>query len=231
MRFSVQVLLPIALLAVNAAALPAGTDALAADVTSDLPTDSLESSLSGVTSGDLTSSLPIDTSVASSSTSGLDLSDLSNLGLGALGGGVANITGELKELTTLLTTTDLPSGTLDEIVTILKETLGGIISTLGNATGLTGVSDSLNDLLDDTVSKLDSLLDNSGLDETLNNTLDAVLQSVKTILTKLLWTIDQVLENLLSLNLVGAIAALFSGALAAVDLGLTGLKNSGLPAK
>lgn len=127
MRFSVQVLLPIALLAVQAAAAPldlgaTSTDSLAADVTSDLPVASVESSLSGVTSGDLTSSLPIDSSLASDLTSGLDLSDLSNLGLGSLGTGVANITGELEELTSLLTTTDLPSGTLDDIVTILKET-------------------------------------------------------------------------------------------------------------
>lgn len=164
----------------------------------------------------------------------LPTGDLAGLNLpdpiGAVSGEIANITGLLKEVTSLLTTSDLPHDTLDKVVEIVKEFVNGIVDTLGQATGLDGVADSLNNLLDDTVGKLDGLLKNSGLSDTLNRTLDALLKSLKTLLSKILWTLNQVLDNLFHLNLVGVVVALLSGALAAIDLFLSQLKNGALPA-
>lgn len=144
--------------------------------------------------------------------------------------GIANITRELTELTSLLTSSSLPKDTLTKLVTIVVDLLKDIVTTLGGVTGLEQGTDALNALLDDTFAKLDDLLANSGLDATLNKVLDSLIDALKTLLSKLLWTINQVLSNLLKLNLVGVIVALLSGSLASVDLFLSKIKNGVLPA-
>jgi len=146
-----------------------------------------------------------------------------------LGQGIANISGEVSDITSLLTSSQLPQDSLDQVVTIVVETLQGLLSTVGNITGLDEGTDALNSLLSDTFAKLDNVLDNSGLDETLNQVLDSLIDALKTLLSKLFETIDNVLENLLELNLIGVVVSLLSGALASVDLFLTKIKNGILP--
>lgn len=151
--------------------------------------------------------------------------------IGAINKGIANITGELTQLTTLLTApTELPKDTLGAVVTIVLDLLKGVVSTLGGITGLEEGTDALNGLLNDTFAKLDALLANSGLDATLNQVLRTLIDAIKTLLAKILWTLNQVLDNLLHLNLVGVVASLLAGALASVDLFLSKIKNGVLPA-
>lgn len=230
MRFSTSAIFVIASFTASVSAAPV-------DVPSaSLPVSNLQTDVLSAATGALGSALPtsdldkitgaLESSLPTGALSGLSLPDP----LGAVTGEVANITGLLKEVTSLLTTTDLPTDTLDKVVEIVKELINGVITTLGEATGLDGVADSLNSLLDDTLGKLDDLLKNSGLSDTLNSTLDGLLKSLKTLLSKLLWTVNQVLENLFHLNLVGVVVALLSGALAPIDLFLSQLKNGVLPA-
>jgi len=139
---------------------------------------------------------------------------------------VKNVTGLLENITSILTsTTDLPSGTLTDLAKILKEFVGGVIDTLGKETGLTGISNALNDLLNDTFNKLDNLAKVTHLSQALNAILDTVIGTLKATLIQLVTSVVRVVEDLLKLNLVGALVQLFSGAFSVIDTFLTNLSN------
>jgi len=126
---------------------------------------------------------------------------------------VANITGELGDLTKVLTSSKAPHDTLTKIEDIVYKLVEGIIDTLGKLTGLEGATDAINKLLNTAIGELTALEDETGLTETLNNEVDSLLKTVQDLLKNVVSTLNGVLSNLLSLNLIGVVTSLLGGLL------------------
>lgn len=134
---------------------------------------------------------------------------------------VANITGELGELTKVLLGSGAPNDTLTKVENIVYKLVEGIISTLGDLTGLSEATDSINNLLNTAIGELDDLLDQTGLTATLNKEVDSLVKTVQDLLKNVVSLLNGVLSNLLSLNLVGVVVSLLSGLLKTIG-GLLG---------
>ncbi|CCH46670.1 putative secreted protein [Wickerhamomyces ciferrii] len=143
--------------------------------------------------------------------------------LDAVNAGVANITGELGELTKVLTSSKAPKDSYTKITNIVVKLVEGIVDTLGKATGLTEATDSINKLLNTAIGALDTLEKETGLTDTLNKEVDSLVSTVQGLLKNLVSTLNGILKNLFALNLVGVVVALLGGLLKTLGGLLSGL--------
>lgn len=129
-------------------------------------------------------------------------------------GAVANLTAEIGELTQVLNSSSISNVTLNQIIDVVAELVEGAISTLGEETGNSDTTDSINSLLNKAIPALEAILEATGTSDSLNEEIT----TVEELLTAIVSTINNVESEYNSKDTIGVITSLLSGLLSVLRL-------------
>ncbi|CCH41741.1 putative secreted protein [Wickerhamomyces ciferrii] len=144
---------------------------------------------------------------------------------------ISNVTTESNNLNSVLQSADLPKDPKEALAQIVKDTLSKGLGAVQNAKSKEEGQAALSSILEDSKSKLNGVSSQASEDDPITRTLKGVVTSLVSLLEKIFETLSDTLDNILHLNLIGAIVSVLSGVLAAIDIFLSNLKNNVLPAK